>query len=70
VAGSRVKIRKVESISDEMQKIHTQVSQRACEIFENAGMSLGRIGEAAPGREVEVQSSQRARAAKRGGRQS
>jgi HSP20 family protein len=42
VAALRIKIRKVGSIFDEIQKIHTQVAQRAYEMFEKSGMSLGR----------------------------
>ena len=42
MAALRIKIRKVESIFDEMQKIHTQVAQRAHQIFEKSGVPLGR----------------------------
>jgi HSP20 family protein len=42
VAASQVKIRKVESITDEMHKLHTKVAQRAYEIFEKSGVPFGR----------------------------
>jgi HSP20 family protein len=42
VAASQIKIRTVESIIDEMQKMHTQVAQRAYEIFEKSGVPFGR----------------------------
>jgi HSP20 family protein len=42
VVASRIKVQKVESICDETQKIHTQIAQRAYEIFEKSGLPFGR----------------------------
>ena len=41
MATSSLKIRKVESIVDELEKIHDQVRQRAYEIFERSVVSFG-----------------------------
>jgi HSP20 family protein len=41
MAASSPKIRKVESIVDEIEKLHAQVARRAHEIFEKSGVMFG-----------------------------